>query len=266
MSTPFDDLEALTTPRRGVAWLRFIEDTDGIRAALFQTTADGQPVDFCFTWAAYSQFPRPVPDAKEQAVGALLKKLLHAAPSPPTLILALSEEIPPSVFNESLRVRTPLCRFEASPDGMEGKTEGAGGDGLPALWLDAPPSAVSEAGELFDEVMAWEDPLEPFRRAAKGLDEAFADEHVAVLSSSPDLSAVVALQAIANGEALRDNHSTAVNDPSQWAGEASQRQLTLAQRLWVVRRAPPVRPRGVQLEWRGELVPFQREGVQVLLR
>ena len=40
--------------------------------------------------------------------------------------------------------------------------------------------------------------------------------------------------------------------------------MTLAERLWAV-LTPPEQEQDLQLKWRGELMPFQREGVRALL-
>ena len=267
MPIPFDDLEDQNTQPGIVSWLRFVEDANGtgVDAALFQTSEDGGPVDFCFTRAAFRQFSGHGSDAKGRAAFHLLKKLLPEVASSPALVLGLADEIPPWVLNEALQVRIPFCLIPASPDSAEADTGRFAGGGLPVLWQGARPPAGSEAQRLFDEVMAWDDPLEPFHRAAKALVEAFSDEHVKALTSVSGLSAVVTLHSMAGGEDPLGNQSSAATSLSQQANPALDVHLTLAQRLWAVLRAPHLRSRQVQLEWRGELMPFQREGVQALV-
>ena len=70
---------------------------------------------------------------------------------------------------------------------------------------------------------------------------------------------------MAGGEDPLGNQSSAATSLSQQANPALDVHLTLAQRLWAVLRAPHLRSRQVQLERRGELMPFQREGVQALV-
>ena len=267
MPIPFDDIEDQGTKPGIVSWLRFVEDANGtgVDAALFQTSEDGGPVDFSFTRAALREFSGHGNDAKGRAVFHLLKKLLRGVASSPTLVLGLEDEIPEWVLNESLRVRVPICLISASPDSVEVDTGHSDGDRLPGLWRSMPPSAGFEAKRPFDEVMSWDDPLEPFRRAAKALAEAFGDEHVTALTSVSGLSAVVTLHSMPDGEDVPDNQSSAATSLSQQANPALDVRLTLAQRLWAVLRAPPTRLRQVQLERRGELMPFQREGVQALV-
>ena len=265
MSILFNALDDQSSKRHVVAWLRFVEDADGIRAAIFQTSETGDPVDFCFTWAAYSQFAGSSLDAKDSAVSFLLKKLLPEAESPPALILGLEDEIPAWTLNEALPPSTPICFFQVSPDCMEKNSEGPDEERLPTLWPNPPPQARSESVGLLNEVMAWEDPLEPFRRTAKGLTEAFADEHVRALAGVHGLSGVVTLHSVSTGPDLQDSRSSAaIGSPHRIESESRQ-PSTLAQRLWVVLRTPPLRLRQVQLEWRGELMPFQRDGVQALM-
>ena len=99
--------------------------------------------------------------------------------------------------------------------------------------------------------MSWDDPLEPFRRAAKALAEAFEDEHVAALTSVSGLSTVVTLHSLADGEDLPDNQSVAATSLPQQANPALDVRLTLAQRLWAVLRAPHLRV-CAKCNWRGE--------------
>ena len=266
MPIPFDDLEDQSTKPGIVSWLRFVEDANGvgIDAALFQTSEDGEPVDFCFTRAAFREFSGHGSEAKGRAVFHLLKKLLPEVVSSPTLVLGLADEIPTWVLDKALRVRIPFCLISASPDSAEADTGRFAGGGSPVLWQGVRPPAGSEAQRLFDEVMLWDDPLEPFRRAAKALAEAFGDEHVMALTSVSGLSTVVTLHSLADGEDPPDNQSVVATGLPQQANPVDVR-LTLAQRLWAILRAPTTRLRQVQLEWRGELMPFQQEGVQALM-
>ncbi len=262
MSIPSHALDHQSPQRNVAAWLRFVEDADGVRAAIFQTSETGNPVDFCFTWASFRQFDGSSTDARGGAVSLLLKRLLSEAECPPALILGLADEIPEWTLNEALPPSMPICLFEASPDCWEGNSEG---NRLPTLWHNDPPLAGSDSARLFNEVVAWEDPLEPFRRTAKGLAEAFAEKHVRALAGVRGLSGVVVLHSMSNGDELKDTRSSAAISSPHGIESESRQPPTLAQRLWDVLLAPPLRMRQVQLEWRGELMPFQREGVQALM-
>ena len=195
----------------------------------------------------------------------LLERLLPAVASSPTLVLGLADEMPAWVLNEAVQVRIPFCLISASPDSAEAFSDRFSGEGLPVLWQDDRPSTGSEGYRLYHEVMSWDDPLEPFHRAAKALAEAFADEHVKALTGVSDLSTVVTLHSMASGEGIQDNRSAAAISSPHKVESAPHPQQTLAQRLWAVLRAPPMRLRQVRLEWRGELMPFQRDGVQALM-
>ena len=265
MPSSSDDLGGRSSQCGTVAWLRFVEHADGIRAAIFQTSDTGDPINFCFTWAAYSQFAGGRVDANDSAVSFLLKRLLPEVSSPPSLILGLADEIPLRTSIKDLPQGTTSCFFQVSPDRMEENASGSEREDIPTSWPNAPPQAGSDSAGLLDEVMAWEDPLEPFRRTAKGLAEAFADEHVTALAGVHGLSGVVTLHSVSTGYDLQDSRSSAsIDSPHRIESESLQAQ-TLAQRLWVILRAPPLRMRQVQLEWRGELMPFQRVGVQALM-
>ena len=125
-----------------MSWLRFVEDANGtgVDAALFQTSEEGEPVDFCFTRAAFREFDGLGSDAKGRAAFHLLKKLLPEVASSPALVLGLADEIPPWVLNEALRVRIPFCLIPASPDSAEADTGRFAGASLPVLWQGCPPA------------------------------------------------------------------------------------------------------------------------------
>ena len=111
MPIPFDDL---TEPNLhgGVAWLRFVEEEDGngIRAALFQTSAQGDPLAFCFTRmdARDPSLGQSV-NSRLTALPALAKSLFRATATSPALIFGLADEIPMRVFADDLQVKLPSC-------------------------------------------------------------------------------------------------------------------------------------------------------------
>ena len=223
MPIPFDDPSAEITRSSAVAWLRFVEEEDGkgIRAALFQTSEQGKPLDFCFT-----RMDRHVPFTQREAGSSLAKSLFQASASPPVLILALADEIPPEVFTEDIRVRIPTCLI------------GTAGALKDPLWLTERPWKRSL--HTLREITERENPSEPFERAAEGLAEAFNDERVQAMTAVPGLSTVVSL----------------CPPPERRYGS------TLSERLWAVLAAPL---EDIQLEWPGKLMPFQRDGVRALL-
>ena len=142
MPIPFDDLEDQNTQPGIVSWLRFVEDANGtgVDAALFQTSEEGEPVDFCFTRAAFREFDGLGSDAKGRAVFHLLRKLLPEVASSPALVLGLADEIPPWVLNEALRVRVPICLIPASPDSAEASSDRLAGGWFAGSLAGMPPA------------------------------------------------------------------------------------------------------------------------------
>ena len=202
-----------------VAWLRFDEEEagGGIRAALLQTSGDGEPLAFCFARVDLRDPSiRNAEDPRNAALNALAGALFRAADPPPPA-LALDDEL---------------------PDSMSGAP-------LP------PMSRVSRA-DL--------DSAEPFDRAATALSEAFADPSVRALSSQPGLMAVVSLTALPESLASPGAPSADSSAPN-----VDPRGLTLAERLWRALAAPLKDARPGWLEWHGELMPFQLEGVNALI-
>ena len=256
MPTHFDnasDSEPITSV---VAWLSLADAADGAgyRAALFLTTDDGEPVGFCFTRA----FPRRTSErgdgAGASATAHVLEQLLQAA-SPPSLILGLQDELPSGALADSADSRIPLCLL-ADVDSERDANRQAG-----ALWQSQPPQVGSVARRLLDDVLAWNDPLEPFRRAADGLKVAFADEHVRGVMNDRGLAAVVSL---GTPPGSLDNLDADVS-LAEHGNPVERSGGTLAQRLWAVLRAPAAISPGVHLQWGGELMPFQADGVRALM-
>ena len=123
MPVPFDDLSAEKTSSRALAWMRFVEEEndEGIRAALFQTSAEGEPLAFCFTRAnRHDPSPWQSGNARQGVLSSLARSLFQAADSSPVLILGLADEIPPETFANHLRVRLPICLV--CPDGSPVQT------------------------------------------------------------------------------------------------------------------------------------------------
>ena len=172
MPVPFEDLRA-GEPTGAVGFLRFVDEAGGkgIRGALFLTSGRGDPLDFCFTRAdVHHSFLWRPGDARRQAAAALVKVLFEAANRVPALILGLANEIPPQLFVDDIQVQVPLCLLAPS--------ETPAPDSRPAgevslTWVTEPPADGSEALRLLEGFLRRHDPLEPFGRAAAGLQEAF---------------------------------------------------------------------------------------------
>ena len=224
-----------TSPQSSIAWLRFVVGDRGeVRAALFLTSADGEPLAFCFARAANRSQP---------ALGALAKSLFQAAPGEPALLLGLADEIPPRAFASDPKIELPFCRVAPADAG------GAAGRFPQSLWETEPPAHSSQARRLLDNALKRDDPLEPFDRAAKCLCEAFADTRISSAANIDGLSTVITLS-----NPLRPSAS-----PRQTS------QPTLAERLWTILAAPKPAPLEVNLQWAADLMPFQQEGVSAML-
>ena len=178
MPVPFEDLRA-DDAAGAVGFLRFVDEADGkgVRGALFLTSGRGEPLDFCFTRIdVHHSFLWRRGDARRQAVASLIKVLFQAAKQIPALILGLADDIPPQLFADDIQVRVPLCLIAP----CEAPVPAAAPDARPAgevrlTWATEQPGDESEAMRLLEGFRRRHDLLEPFERAAVGLEEAFDD-------------------------------------------------------------------------------------------
>ena len=176
MPVPFEDLRE-GEPAGAAGFLRLVDEADGkgIRGALFVTSGRGDPLDFCFTRVdVHPSFLWRRGDARRQAVTSLIKVLFQAANQAPVLILGLADEIPPQVFADDIQVQVPLCLITPSETSGQAATTGSQPDkDVSLMWATQQPGDESEAMRLLEGFMHRHDPLEPFERAAVGLEEAF---------------------------------------------------------------------------------------------
>ena len=177
MPIPFHDLGG-DHPDVAVAYLRFVGKSRGgnIQGALFVVSARGDPLEFCFTRANLPSGSLWHPgQAYRQAVAALSRALFDAVEHLPNLVLALAEETPSEVFSEDVAVQVPLCLVgtQAEVVGEVPDIESAGGGPVSLRWVTEEPSDNSQLGPLVDSLRSRRLLLEPFERAAQGLEEAF---------------------------------------------------------------------------------------------
>ena len=179
MPIPFEDLGE-AEPTGAIGFLRFVDEADGkgIRGALFLTSGRAEPLDFCFTRVEVQQsFLWRRGDARRQAVTALIKALFQAANRVPVLILGLADEIPRQVFADDIHVQIPLCLVAPSEAAAQAEmTVFQPARSVSLTWAGEQPGDGSEAIRLLEGFMRRHDPLEPFVRAAAGLEEAFNDK------------------------------------------------------------------------------------------
>lgn len=272
---PFDNPGDVPAHADVIAWLRVItEPGSGVRAALFETTIEGDPLGFCFT--GVGEFHRSVHHgtASPEAVSSSLKVLLRTAATSPTLLLGHAAELATALGDSAAPVRVPFCLL-----GSTGHRRAVDAAADPAAtWLGRPPAANSDATRLLETILASPDPLEPFERAAKALREAFGDPNVRALAGSSGLATVVNLLRGAEGQPPRSQSDPGPGrahpyDPRRSEEEPARfdpltgEPTSLAGRLWDILRAPvATNNQPERLDWSGELMPFQRDGVQALLQ
>ena len=248
MPIPFDDLAERDSDST-VAWLRFIDEEEGhgVRAALLETSSVGEPLRFCFARADSNPQPHLHTDRvhwREDAALALTRSLLRSAAGSPALLFGLADEIPLWVVTEALRVRLPFCRVSvenrSSPE---------------LLWANERPREGTEAHQALETIMQREDPFEAFARAANCLSKAFEYRRIRGISSFAGLNAVLNLDRpeVENGERT--------SGPAEHLWEL----LTLQPIDGQHDQGPQPSSWVSQMEWPGELMPFQISGVQALL-
>ncbi len=268
----FDDLRTESNPSEAVAWLRLVEEVGGtgVRAALFQTSGVGEPLDFCFARADRNGLPRRRGTIGPDALSSLLKSLIQSATSSPTLIFGLADELPTSMFAGDIRVRPPLCRIRNSGtftrDAIENGDPSNSNDRFEMHWLSEQPRGESPSSRLLAEVMGRRNPFEPFDRAEKALAVAFEDERLEAVMGISGLVTVISLSPLHELTEYAAVRSQAAQESVQKTIPVTPRSdLTLAERLWAALAAPLERGQDFQLNWPGELMPFQRDGVRALL-
>ena len=199
---------------------------------------------------------------------SLAKSLFRAAESTPALVLAPADEVRAEVFTEAIRLRVPVCLCRIGTNGGSGHA-GADSDfgrsATPRLALTWSSGPLRDSGRhTLDELMARSGPEGSFARAADALAEAFRDERVRSMSAVSGLSTVVRLPAppdVGRWPADRPSRADQALLPN---GSGPAVHANLAARLWAILAAPADGGRDFRLQWPGELMPFQRDGVNAL--
>ena len=148
-----------------MAYLRFMQETNGgsIQGALFVTNGRGDPLEFCFTRVKSGSDALWGPGrAYSQAVTVLVRALLEAVNHLPDLVLALDEETPFEIFADDIEVQVPVCLIGYS-----------GADVGNLHWIGQEPVQGTALASLAESLKSRQLLLEPFQRAAQGLEEAF---------------------------------------------------------------------------------------------
>lgn len=237
-----------------------------MRAALLQTSVQGEPLAFCFSRVGRHESVGPWGTVKPEVLSSLAKSLFGATTRSPTLILALADETPADAFIEGIQGGPPFCRVIKASVGTDGDSahRDSSNASYQPLWVARHRTEDSQVNRLVNDIMSRADPVEPFERAAKGLEEAFRDEGIRVATAIPGLSTTISLSSLPQRHvfpASRPSATEAVRETHPFV----QPLPTLAERLWAL-LAKPLEPNpDIRLIWPGELMPFQREGVQALL-
>jgi hypothetical protein len=163
------------------AFLRLAADSDrlGYRGALFQINARGEPVEFTYN---HVETPntflwRPA-DVRRAALKTLTISLLAACPRVPRVIFGLASEVPNELFCQDIRVSPPVCRIASGLQATEYSSLEAPetldqAAALHLFWFPAPPAAESPERRLVQHLAEHGLLLEPFDRAATGLEEVY---------------------------------------------------------------------------------------------
>ena len=178
MPVPFETARNGETP--GVmGFLRFLDEEqgEGIRAALFVTSALQLPLEFCFTRVDVTDSVLwEEGRARRVAIVSLFRELFRSVDRVPDVILGLADEIPPLVFSEDIRVGVPVCRVSTDSAPRRGASEEIEqlGASLFLVWSTPRPGEDTVARGVLRGLAKHPDPLEPFDRVAAGIAEAYA--------------------------------------------------------------------------------------------
>lgn len=212
-----------------VAWLRIVEGSgaEGDRLALLETSPEGEPLGFGFA------------RARRAAVARVAGALLDAAEHTPALIVALEDEWAAHALRDAPHMSAPLCLV-----GADGENSGC------SLRSTGEPSEPDcPAGRAFSMLKARREPFEPLERAATGLNVAFADTRVQQAACIAGLDMLFSLPLKAPG-------------PTDGSGTDLVERLRA---VLAIPQEPSVAGSDLKLEWAGELMPFQQDGVRALL-
>ncbi len=178
MPIPFRDLTD-NEPAGVAAYLRFIDEPGGkgIRGALFIMSTRGEPLEFTFTridspasvlWRAGQ--------ARSQAVSRLVKALFESTARRPDVVLAPARETPPTVFAGDIAVEASLCRVAAEDSTPMASAETAQriSDAITLYWVNGLPKPGESPANTVELLVRNQMLVEPFDRAGRGIEEAFA--------------------------------------------------------------------------------------------
>ena len=164
-----------------VGYLRFVteEQSASVRGALFIINGRGEPVDFSFSRVGIqASFLWRSGEAHRHAVRTLCASLFSSCAKEPSLLLARAEEVPPLLLSEDLEVKVPTARVssDSSPTHAVSEIQEDLPGELHMYWVNSVPQPDSQARQLVNLLVGRGLFLEPFDRAAQGIDVAFTTQ------------------------------------------------------------------------------------------
>ena len=239
-----------------IGWFHCRADSQGCAAALFQTTPEGIPLGICFSRADRAVWPDGS-DAELMFQVRLdcVRAVLRSAVPSPTVLIGFESEVAAGIEAGGLEVGLPLASVTRNAARATYAWAAAGRPTRQLADIAASRSEVSSERSLLAAVMAQHDSLEPLDRVANALRELASDR--ALCESTLGLGVAVAVD-------LSVDHKSRGHTRSR--GTASRGQPPFAQRLRELLAAPiQTECSDLELDWPGELLPFQLKGVQALV-
>ena len=172
-----DDLEELGT----VAYLKIepLSSNAGYLGALFLINARGEPIEFTYNRIDTPQtFLWRREDLRRHAAKKLTASLFSLCPRTPRLLFCLAKEVGGELFCQDIQVSIPVCRLARTSEGIspaEAETAEVVSDSEPlhAFWFPGKPAEDAIELRLLNLLAARGLLLEPFERAASGLQEVY---------------------------------------------------------------------------------------------
>ena len=184
-----------------------------------------------------------------------VRAVLRSAVPSPTVLIGFESEVAAGIEAGGLEVGLPLASVTRNAARATYAWAAAGRPTRQLADIAASRSEVSSERSLLAAVMAQHDSLEPLDRVANALRELASDR--ALCESTLGLGVAVAVD-------LSVDHKSRGHTRSR--GTASRGQPPFAQRLRELLAAPiQTECSDLELDWPGELLPFQLKGVQALV-
>ncbi|MBV9579017.1 MAG: hypothetical protein JO057_10540 [Chloroflexi bacterium] len=148
--------------------------------ALFVMSARGEPLEFGYNRVRvpHAFLWRPA-DLRRHTDRRLTSSLLSVCSQQPRLLVCLASEVGAELFGLDLRIELSVARVREpvrKVDRETGEVLEDSGDPLHVVWQPAPPEDGSHERRLFEHLATHSLLLEPFERAALGLQEVYGPQ------------------------------------------------------------------------------------------